>query len=174
MPRSTARPYSTTAAICGALASTWAIIALTACSPQADTSDPLAGTQTPRAQSECEPAAGQPPSPTVDLLKGLLDKGMDPAVPADSKVQLVQGTEADPGMFDRVGNALREAGFQSEIHSVTDYCNNTANADASITIYGETTESQVPLVAEDGVWKLDKGWACGLAKSLQQDSPICS
>jgi len=122
----------------------------------------------------CTTTGTYPPSPTVDLLNGLLAKGLDPNVASTDKVALVQGTAADPDFLDRVGTALREAGFTSDIRTVTDYCNGTANADATLTIYGQATDSQVPLVAEDGMWKLDKNWACGLAASLQQSSPICT
>ncbi|WP_433520501.1 hypothetical protein ACQPZ2_23960 [Nocardia pseudovaccinii] len=121
----------------------------------------------------CQPNGKYPASPTVDLLTGLLRKGLDPNVPSAEKVSLVQGSSGDPDLFTRVGVALNQAGFSSQITAVTDYCNGTANADATLTFYGQTNQSQVPLVAEDGVWKLDKGWACGLAKSLQQSSPIC-
>lgn len=115
-----------------------------------------------------------PPSPTVELLDGLLAKGLDPNVASADKVALVQGVSGDPDLFNRMGAALREAGFVSDIRSVTDYCNGTANADATLTIYGQAADSQVPLVAEEGVWKLDRNWACGLAASLQQTSPICT
>jgi len=122
----------------------------------------------------CTETGTYPASPTVDLLDGLLQKGLDPNVPSADKVTLVQGTAGDPDFLNRTGAALREAGFVSDIRSVTDYCNGTANADATLTIYGQATDSQVPLVAEDGQWKLDKNWACGLAASLQQASPICA
>ncbi len=121
----------------------------------------------------CKPGK-YPASPTTDQLSGLLQRGLDPNVPAQEKVQLVQGAEGDPGFLDRIGGALRDSTFSAQITGVTDYCNGNANADAVLTLSGQSTPSQVPLVADNGVWKLDKAWTCGLARLLQQDSPICA
>lgn len=161
---------------------TCAAMTLISCSSSEDSAAPdldaLARNATPntaRADAgNCADTGTYPTSPTVDLLNGLLQKGLDPNVPSADKVALVQGTAGDPDFLNRTGAALREAGFVSDIRSVTDYCNGTANADATLTIYGQESDSQVPLVAEEGIWKLDKNWACGLAASLQQSSPICT
>jgi hypothetical protein len=129
---------------------------------------------TPAASQDCTHNGKYPPSPTVDSLTGLLNKGLDPAVPAADKIDLLQGAAGDPGLFDRMLPALHQANFAVKITDVTDYCNGTANADATLNFYGQSNQSQVPIVAEDGKWKLDRVWACGLAASLQLTSPICS
>ncbi|MEV0293857.1 hypothetical protein [Nocardia sp. NPDC050710] len=69
------------------------------------------------------------PSPTIDLLNGMLQEGLDPAVPAPDKVELLQGAAGDPELLNRMAVALQHA---------------------------------------------ERVWACGLAASLQQTSPICS
>lgn len=123
---------------------------------------------------DCTQGGKYPQSPTVDLLSGMLAKGLDPAVPSGEKIELLQGAAGDPELFDRMVPALQQANFAVTINDVTDYCNGTANADATLSFYDQPNQSQVPLVAEDGRWKLERVWACGLAASLQQTSPICS
>ncbi|MFD8102187.1 hypothetical protein ACFV24_21845 [Nocardia fluminea] len=144
------------------------------CGTSADENTIAAGPSTTSASDECAHDGSYPASPTVDLLRNLLDRGLDPAVPAAAKVELLQSGEGDPEFFGRMLGALNEAGFKADIESVTDYCNGTANADATLTFYNTPNASQVPLVADAGKWKLERVWACGLAASLQQTSPICS
>ncbi|MFF2554561.1 hypothetical protein ACFVUS_26410 [Nocardia sp. NPDC058058] len=124
--------------------------------------------------ADCTQHGKYPASPTVDLLNGLLTKGLDPNVPNTDKVDLIQGAVGDPGLFNRMLPALQQANFAVVIDNVTDYCNGTANADATLSFSGQTSPAQVPIVAEDGRWKLERTWACGLAASLQQTSPICA
>lgn len=145
---------------------------LTGCGSDDKTATPAAPAAA--ATSDCTHHGKYPPSPSVDLLNGMLNKGLDPNVPAADKVDLMQGVAGDPDLFNRMIPALQNANFSVKINGVTDYCNGTANADATLTFYGQTNQSQVPIVAEDGKWKLDKTWGCGLASSLQQTSPICA
>ncbi|MFC9894523.1 hypothetical protein ACFVMC_12585 [Nocardia sp. NPDC127579] len=122
---------------------------------------------------DCSQNGKYPPSPTVDQLTGLLQRGLDPDVPAADKIDLLQGGAGDPELFNRMIPALQQADFGVTIDGVTDYCNGTANAAATLRFSGQTNESQVPLAAEDGRWKLDRLWTCALATNLQQTSPIC-
>jgi len=150
-----------------------AVITMTGCAAKTETPAASKSTSTADRAGQCPSSNQWPPSPTAEQLSALLKKGLDPNVPAADKVELVQGVAGDPDLFNRVGVALRANKFSAKINGVTDYCNGTANADATLTISGQTNDSQVPLVAESDIWKLDKDWACGLAKSLQQSSPIC-
>jgi hypothetical protein len=121
----------------------------------------------------CQNTGIFPASPTVAQLDALLKKGLDPTVPATDKADLVQGISGDLQLFDRLGDSLREAKFSTTIKGVTDYCDGTANADAALTFGDQTTDAQVPLVADENVWKLELEWTCGLAKNLNQSSPLC-
>jgi hypothetical protein len=147
---------------------------LLACGSEETASGAAAQPEQHSRPGNCISGGAYPDSPTIDQLNLLLRKGLDPNVPSAEKIPLVQGLAGDPDLLTRAGSALQGAGFTSDIHDVTDYCNGTANADATLTISGQVTEAQVPLVAEEGVWKLDKNWACGLVASLQQTSPICA
>ncbi|MEU7137879.1 hypothetical protein ABZ942_00365 [Nocardia sp. NPDC046473] len=145
---------------------------LAGCSSQHDDHQSAAET-TAAAPADCTQQGKYPPTPTVDLLNTLLQRGLDPNIPATDKFDLMQGAAGDPDLFNRMIPALNKANFAVAIKGVTDYCNGTANADATLNFYGQPNDSQVPLVAEDGKWKLERVWACGLAASLQQTSPIC-
>lgn len=149
-----------------------ASLLFTACA--SDEKAPTQAAATTTSTTDCTQGGKYPQSPTTESLTGLLSKGLDPAVPAADKVELLQGAAGDPELFNRMLPALNQANFSVTINGVTDYCNGSANADATLNFYGQPNESQVPLVAEDGRWKLERAWACGLAASLQQTSPICS
>ncbi|RDI68138.1 hypothetical protein [Nocardia pseudobrasiliensis] len=143
---------------------------LTGCGGSKPSAAPESSTAAP---ADCTQGGKYPQSPTTELLQGLLRRGLDPTVAPADKVDLMQGGAGDPGFFDRMLTALNQANFAVTINGVTDYCNGTANADATLSFYGQPNNSQVPLIAEDGKWKLERVWACGLAASLQQTSPIC-
>ncbi|MFI7670169.1 hypothetical protein [Nocardia sp. NPDC049526] len=120
------------------------------------------------------PATGKyPASPTVATLDELLRKGLDPNVPSAEKVDLVQGGREDPELFNRMQDTLRQMNFTARINKVTDYCDGTAIAEATLTFNGTPNDAQIPLVAEDGRWKLDQAWGCGMVASLGQTSPAC-
>ncbi|MGV9680327.1 hypothetical protein ACWDSJ_34035 [Nocardia sp. NPDC003482] len=126
------------------------------------------------AAGSCPAGTKYPPAPTIDQLNGLLRKGLDPKVPAADKVGLVQGSEADPALFDRMTAALTQADLSVQINDVTDHCDGTATADAVLVLNGQRNPGQVPLIADQGTWKLDKSWACGIVTTLGQNSVICS
>jgi hypothetical protein len=149
-----------------------ATLVLTACGDGEQTTGQAATTSA--SPADCTQGGKFPTSPTVESLTGLLKKGLDPAVASSDKIELLQGASGDPELFNRMLPALDQADFAVTINDVTDYCNGTANADATLNFYGQPNQSQVPLVAEEGRWKLERVWACGLAASLQQTSPICT
>ncbi|MQY26400.1 hypothetical protein [Nocardia aurantia] len=143
-------------------------------SPEQTTATASSTAAAAAAPGTCPASAKYPATPTLDQLNALLRRGLDPNVPAAQKVELVQGTEADPDIFNRMTAALKQADLSVNINNVTDHCDGTATADAVLTLNGQPNPGQVPLVADQGTWKLDKTWACGIVTTLGQSSSICS
>ncbi|WP_370512171.1 hypothetical protein [Skermania sp. ID1734] len=110
--------------------------------------------------------------PTVDQLNQELQKAFDPNVPLQEKVDMVQGAQADPELINRVAEAAKKAGVTVVVTKVNDL-GNSVTADANLTINGQVNPAVVPFVAEDGRWKLEKGWACNMVNLAQLSSPAC-
>lgn len=115
-----------------------------------------------------------PPLPSVGDLNAMLQKGLDPKVPASDKVDMIQGSEADPELINRVAEAAQQAGATVTVVNVTDLGSGSATADVNLTIKGQPGPAVVPLVAENGKWKLEKSWACDILTNMgQMQSPAC-
>jgi hypothetical protein len=122
----------------------------------------------------CKHSAQNPAPPTVDQLTNMLKITEDQSRPLSERVQYLQGGEGDPELPNRVAAALQNARYSAKIHSVTDSCNGTAYADVTATFNDQTNEVEIPIVAENGRWKLNKEWACGWLSNAEISSPICT
>ncbi len=115
-----------------------------------------------------------PRLPSIDELNAMLQKGLDPTVPASEKVDMIQGSEADPELINRVADAAQKAEVTVTVIGVTDLGSGSATADVNLTIKGQPGPAVVPLVAENGTWKLEKSWACDIVTNMgQMQSPAC-
>lgn len=153
-----------------AMVAVTAVAVLAACgSDGADTTSDTPPTAVGTTQSGAEP-----PAPTVEQLDAMLRRGFDPSIPAQEKSDLVQGSEADPQIVDRLAQAAAAAGLTIEIVGVNDFGSGVASAAAQFTMNGNTSPAIVSLVSDDGQWKLEKSWACGILTSAQVSSPACS
>ena len=119
-------------------------------------------------------AEDAPPAPTVEQLDAMLRRGFDPRIPAPEKVDLVQGTDVDPELVDRLARAASEADLAIEIVGVNEFGPGVASAAANFTINGHTSPAIISLVSEGGQWKLERSWACGVLTSAQMSSPACT
>ncbi|TSE01230.1 hypothetical protein FOS14_05750 [Skermania sp. ID1734] len=116
-----------------------------------------------------------PPIPTPAELNAMLQHALDPNVPAQEKAQFLQGGERDPGLFTRAGEAMRKYNATITIVSVTDTGNGTLNAGADFTLNGQPNHAEIPFVWDDGRWKVQNKWACGLIINVAQShSPACT
>ena len=152
-----------------------AALTMTACS--SDDSDSATSTSASAATtsaSAAAPAGDLPPVPTAEELNAELTKGLDPAIPLDQKVGLVQGAEADPDLINKVADAARQNNATIVVNDVTDLGDGTLSSNATITVGGQTNPLQVAFVAEDGVWKLSKENACAIVQLAQFTSPACT
>jgi hypothetical protein len=85
---------------------------------------------------------------------------------------MVQGAEADPELPNRLAEAYRQSNATIVVTGVQDL-GDSLQANADFTINGQVNPVTVPFVAENGMWKIEKGWACGALTNLQIQSPAC-
>ncbi|MFD3509456.1 hypothetical protein [Nocardia sp. NPDC058666] len=113
-----------------------------------------------------------PPVPTVEQLNEQLNTALDPAVPNDQKLDFVQGGEADPELPNRLAQAAAENNVQVQVTEVTSF-GESVTAKANFTLNGQTNPVDVPFVADEGKWKVQKSWACNMMTQLGQTSVAC-
>ncbi|MFD6393353.1 hypothetical protein ACWF9G_27900 [Nocardia sp. NPDC055029] len=148
-----------------------AALGLSACSD--DKGDKPAAKTTTSVKATATAAAELPPVPTVEELNAQLNTALDPSVPNEEKTDFVQGGSADPELPNRLAQAAKDANVQVQVTEVTSF-GESVNAKANFTVNGQTNVVDVPFVAEDGKWKVQKSWACGMLTNLGQQSVACA
>jgi hypothetical protein len=113
-----------------------------------------------------------PQVPTAADLNAALVRALDPSVPGAEKLELVQGAQADPELPSRLAEAAKGANAQVTVTEVTSF-GDSVNAKAKFVINGQENVVDVPFVAEDGKWKVEKSWACTMLTNLGQQSVAC-
>jgi len=151
-----------------------AALTMSACSSDEGDSTTTTAKTTTAATTTTTEAAAYPPVPTVEDLNAMLAQAFDETVPADQKVNLVEGAAADPTLIDQVAAAAKQAGAQVTVLDVNDNENGTATAGIETTIGDQVATGTVDFVAEDGVWKLSKNSACGIVAMASLQSPACA
>ncbi|WP_067848081.1 hypothetical protein [Nocardia lijiangensis] len=148
-----------------------ATLGMTACGgdDSSDTPKPAKTTTSAKATA----AANLPAVPTVAELNAQLQKALDPAVPTSEKLDMVQGAEADPELPGRLAEAYKATGASVTVTEVTAF-GDTINAKATIVLNGQENIADVPFVAEDGKWKVQKAWTCQMLTALGQQSTACA
>ncbi|MCP2299760.1 hypothetical protein APR11_006219 [Nocardia amikacinitolerans] len=147
-------------------------LGLTACGGD-DSSDTAKTTKTTTSAKATTAQANLPAVPTVAELNAQLQKALDPAVPNSEKLEMVQGAEADPELPARLSEAYKSTGATVEVTEVTAF-GDTINAKAKIVLNGQENIADVPFVAEEGKWKVQKAWACQMLTALGQQSTACA
>jgi hypothetical protein len=114
-------------------------------------------------------------APSVQLLNSMLQRALDPQVPAKDKLDLVQGaTAADAPLFDqlvRLRNEHPDTTWQiSNVHLVSE---GRAVATVSALMNGTNQHGEVQLVFDQGRWKLDGNYTCELLRQFGRTAPSC-
>ncbi|WP_330253801.1 hypothetical protein OG874_04150 [Nocardia sp. NBC_00565] len=150
-----------------------AALGMTACSDDKD-SKPAAKTSTSaKASASASANTNLPPTPTPAELNAQLQRALDPSVPNSEKLDGVQGAQADPELPNRLAEAAKSANISVEVTDVTTF-GDSLNAKAKVVLNGQENIVDVPFVAEDGKWKIQKAWACTMLTNLGQQSVACS
>ena len=144
-------------------------VSLAACS----SSDEDAANSSSAAKPTGETSASQVVStemPSVEQLNEILGKASDPNVPQEEKVQLVQGSETAPELFDVMSQSQAESGATFEV--VAPVIPGLVPDSALATVHINTpdgqqqTADQVEFINDGGTWKLSQTWACVLVTNI--------
>ncbi|MEV0246399.1 hypothetical protein AB0H76_07425 [Nocardia sp. NPDC050712] len=117
-------------------------------------------------------AADLPPTPTAADLNAQLQKALDPNVPNSEKLEWIQGAEADPELPNRLAEAYKSTNATIDVTEVTAF-GDTLNAKAKLAFNGQENIADVPFVAENGHWKVQKAWVCQMLQLANQPSAAC-
>lgn len=149
-----------------------AALTMTACGSDGGDSDKTTSAKPTTTTSAAAPS--EVVLPTSAELNGKVAQALDESVPAADKVNLVQGAEQDPELINRVADAAKAAGIVVTVINVTDLGSGQLNADATFLVNGQSNPAVVPFIAENGKWKVQKGWACQIVTTAQLQSPACA
>jgi len=147
-------------------------LTITACSD--DSSD----STTTHASATSTSAAPAAPAVTADVINAELQKVLNPATPFAEKVTYLQGMDADPHLADELAKVYAQNSVNVTVLSVTPLGGNQAQATASMTVNGKPVDPSstpvIPLVYENGKWKVAKDFTCGILTNLGKiSSPAC-
>ncbi|WP_026918939.1 hypothetical protein [Gordonia shandongensis] len=114
--------------------------------------------------------------PKVKALNEMLQKALDPKVKSTEKVDLVEGAEADPSLFDQLVKAKKEnPKVKYEIKNPV-LKNGPKKAKFKVEVAlpnNPPTTIDASIVFDDGRWKLSKQTVCPLLTQAEVDSPLC-
>ncbi len=156
-----------------------AFLSIAACSDDGGSDDPTTTTST-TASSETSTGAGgltdAKKPPTAAALNQMLEKALDPSVPATEKTELVEGSEKDPALFDKLV-AGREANpdlTYEIVAPVRPAGTNQAKANVKVQL-PDAPQQQVEalIVFDNGTWKLSSTTVCLLLSGANVKSPMC-
>lgn len=156
-----------------------AALSLTACGSSGGDNT---ATKTPAATTTAAApsTSATPPIPTVEELNTKLTTALDPAVPIEEKLTLVEGLDADPALLQQLSEKVAQAeadGLVTNIQVVGPLVPLTATTMSvpfTMTIDGQPQQGAVDVVADQGEWKLAKASICNLASLLEITSPACA
>jgi len=114
-------------------------------------------------------------APSTQQLEEMLNRAVDPQVPLEEKVQLVQGaTMADGPLFDELVK-LRKDNPQVSWHIGRPVLEQPglAKAQFSVLMGGTNQLAYASLAFDEGRWKLQKSYACQMIIQVGRDSPSC-
>jgi hypothetical protein len=147
-------------------------LTITACSDNSDNS-------TATTHAAASSTSGGPAAPTVsaDTINSELQKVLDPNTPFTEKVTYLQGMDADHDLANKLQKLWSQNNLKINITNVTATGGDTAQATGTMTINGKATDPSqnpvVPLVYEDGKWKVAKEFVCRALAMGQVQSSAC-
>ena len=158
---------------------------LAACSSSDDSDDvPTVATTTSAAATSEAGASGADAGvtnpnvrPSVATLNAMLDKALDPNVPNSEKTELVQGSEKDPQLFDKLVKARednKDVTYQI-FPPVIPAGPNKATVKVQVKLPDNPpTKLDAQIVYADGRWKLASDSVCPILSGNNIKSAMCT
>lgn len=150
-------------------------LSLAACSSDDDSNDSSADATTTAA------ATPNVALPTAAELSDILNRTVDENIPADQKVDTVQGGEQATELFDVMTQSKKDTGATVEVVDpvLPGILPDTVTATVNFIVPNmdkPMTYSGVEFLKENDVWKLTREWACTLIQNVAPDKvpPLCS
>ncbi len=115
--------------------------------------------------------------PTVATLNKMLTKALDAKLPNDEKTLLVQGSELDPQVFNKLNKAMKEnPGVTYKIYPpVIPAGPKKANVKVQVKLPNNpATKLEAGIVFDNGRWKLANSTVCPLLTANDVKSAMCT
>lgn len=172
------RKFVTGAVLAGALAAT------AACGGNSNSDLPPVPTASATATSATTSAAtgteaemtNKNQVPGVEALNGMLQTALDPKIKPADKVDLVEGSQVDPNLFNELVKAKKDnPDVTYEIKKpILKDGPNRAKVKVEVTLPNNPpTKIDASIVFDNGRWKLSKQTVCPLLQQADVKSPLC-
>ncbi|CAM3137601.1 hypothetical protein DFJ75_1868 [Williamsia muralis] len=160
-----------------------AFVSIAACSDDGGSDDPTTTTTT-STTTDAGPSGSTSPGdltdpkkpPTAAALNTMLETALDPKIPNTEKTELVEGSDADPEIFDKLiaGMKANPDVTYEIVAPVRPAGANQAKANVKINFPDQPQTQVEALIAyNEGRWKLSKTTVCLLLSGANEKSPMC-
>ena len=162
-----------------------AFVSIAACSDDGGSDDPTTTTTT-TTTTDTGPSGSTAPGepdltdpkkpPTAAALNDMLTVALDPNIPNTEKTELVEGSDADPEIFDKLiaGMKANPDVTYEIVAPVRPAGANQAKANVKINFPDQPQTQVEALIAyNEGRWKLSKTTVCLLLSGANEKSPMC-
>ncbi|WP_018179673.1 hypothetical protein [Jongsikchunia kroppenstedtii] len=157
-----------------------ALIAAASIGACSDNSGPSQTSTTTSASSSAsaDPMTNPNTPPPASALDAMLKQALDPSIPSTQKTKLVQGSQADPTIFDKLVQGFQKnPGITWKFTGIPlrDASNpDTAKVNVQVTLPNNPPQT-VPaqIVFDQGRWKLSSNTVCTLSDGLGVKTKMC-
>lgn len=156
-----------------------AFLTVAACGDDSGSDNPTPSSSAVASSSSTSTGGVNDPSkpPTASTLNTLLETALDPSVPATDKTGLVQGSQADPQLFDKLVKFKQDN--PAATYKLVPPVIATGSGQASVKVKVKLPNSpeatlDAGIVYDQGKWKLAQKTVCLLLQGANVQSPMCT
>lgn len=159
-----------------------AFLSIAACSDDGGSDDPTTTTSSVVTEPSTGGTTGSTDltdpkkPPTAAALNTMLETALDPTVPASEKTELVEGSEKDPALFDKLiqGKEANPDVTYEIVAPVRPAGTNQAKANVKVKFPDQPQQQVEALITFDnGRWKLSSTTVCLLLSGANVKSAMC-